>query len=228
MAAAALAPCAPETPAALQLTGIPSVAIPGHGYLASLVGRRAGGRLGGLGLRRHRRLAGAARPRTTSTRAASRRRSASGCAGRTRSRPPGPSRWATCGTCLRTVTVPLPIERQILAVVNASGARRSRRAGSSCAATAPSCGSTSLKWSGWNGDTTTGRGKLNGRPATVKLSSAARVLAAQRLHLHPRDASPRARGRSSASLSTVRFHRGHEDLDRPRPGAERARRSIPG
>ena len=49
--AAALAPCAPETPPALALTGIPPVAIPGRTYEASLTGdgavvERAGSDIG--------------------------------------------------------------------------------------------------------------------------------------------------------------------------------------
>ena len=113
-AAAALAPCAPETPPALQLTGIPSVAIPGKAYAATLSGDgpvvdSAGSDIGvkdatGRGWNAHYEYArGVTQPFSVGLSHAPFTVTAS---------------WTEPGPCLRTVTVPLPIERHILAVVN--------------------------------------------------------------------------------------------------------------
>jgi hypothetical protein len=170
MAAAALAPCAPETPAALQLTGIPSVAIPGHGYLASLTGDgsvvdSAGSDFGvtdasGRGYTAHYEYArGVTQAFSVGLR--------------------GPytvkASWTepvgTSGQCSRTVTVPLPIDRQILAVVNCRRGAEAPASGLVLRCDGSKLRFSGLKWSGWNGNTASGHGTLNGRPATVKLSS---------------------------------------------------------
>ena len=223
LAAAALAPCAPETPPALQLTGIPSVAIPGHGYAASLVGRRAGGRLGGLGHRRQGRARGAgwtahyeyARGVTQAFSVGLQPRAVHGhglldrAGGHLRPVHCGPSR-SRCRSSGRSSPWS-----------TASAAPRSRRAGSSCAATAPSCGSRSLSGAAGTATTTTGARDARRPPGDGEALAAARVLASSTASSTPapRVTTAGAR-RSSASLSTVRFLRGHEDLDRPRPGAE--------
>jgi hypothetical protein len=170
MAAAALAPCAPETPAALQLTGIPSVAIPGHGYTATLSGDgavvdSAGSDIGvtdasGRGYSAHYEFArgvtqafsvGLQGPYTVK------------------------ASWTepvatTPGQCTRTATVPLPIERRILAVVNCKRGAEQPTTGLVLRCDDSRLSLKSLKWSGWNENTTTGHGTLNGRPATVALS----------------------------------------------------------
>jgi hypothetical protein len=171
MAAAALAPCAPETPAALQLTGIPSVAIPGHAYTATLSGDgpvvdTAGSDIGvtdatGRGYSAHYEYArGVTQPFSVGLK--------------------GPytvkASWTepvgtTSGQCTRTVTLPLPIERRILAVVNCKRGAQEPATGLVLRCDGSKLRVSSLKWSGWNANTTTGRGKLNGRPATVTLSA---------------------------------------------------------
>ena len=169
--AAALAPCATDTPPALQLTGIPSVAIPGHGYAATLSGDgavvdSAGSDFGvtdasGRGYTAHYEYArgvtqafsvGLKGPYTVKA---------------TWTEPVG-----TAGQqCLRTVSVPLPIDRQILAVVNCKRGVEQPATGLVLRCDGSRLSLKDLKWSGWNASTTTGRGKLNGRAVTVKLSS---------------------------------------------------------
>jgi hypothetical protein len=169
MAAAALAPCAPETPAALQLTGIPAVAIPGQAYTAALSGDgpvvdTAGSDIGvtdasGRGYSAHYEFArGVTQAFSVGLR--------------------GPytvkASWTepvgTSGQCTRSVTVPLPIERRILAVVNCKRGAQEPANGLVLRCDGSKLRFKDLKWSGWNGNTTTGRGKLNGRAATVTLS----------------------------------------------------------
>jgi hypothetical protein len=169
--AAALAPCASDTPPALQLRGIPAVAIPGRTYEASLVGdgavvESAGSDIGvsdstGRGWSAHYQYArgveqafsvGLARAPFTVT-----------------------ASWtepvSDAAQCTRTVTVPLPIERRILAVVNCRRGAAEPRSGLVLRCDGSRLRLTALTWSGWNRNTTVGRGRLAGRPATVTLSA---------------------------------------------------------
>jgi hypothetical protein len=169
--AAALAPCAADTPPALQLTGIPSVATPGHGYAATLSGDgavvdSAGSDFGvtdasGRGYTAHYEYARGV------TQAFS-----VGLKGPYTVKASWTEPVGTAGQqCLRTVTVPLPIDRQILAVVNCKRGAEEPATGLVLRCDGSRLSVKDLKWSGWNANTTTGRGKLNGRAVTVKLSS---------------------------------------------------------
>jgi hypothetical protein len=164
--AALMGPCAPETPPALQLTGIPSVAIPGKSYTATLDGDgavvdSAGSDVGvkdatGRGWNAHYQFARGV------TQAFS--------VGLSHAPFTVTASWTEPGPCLRTVTVPLPIERRILAVVNSK-----RGAGAPPTGLVLRCDGSklrlrSLEWSGWNANSTTARGTLNGRPVNVTLS----------------------------------------------------------
>ncbi len=169
--AAALAPCAPETPPALALTGIPSVAIPGRSYEASLIGdgavvESAGSDIGvtdrtGRGWSAHYGFArgvtqafsvGIARAPFTVT-----------------------ATWteplADGTACTRTVTTPLPIERRILAVVTCRRGALEPRNGLVLRCGGDRLRITSLRWKRWNADTTVGRGRLKGRDVKVTLSA---------------------------------------------------------
>jgi hypothetical protein len=168
--AAALAPCAAETPPALQLTGIPSVAIPGHGYAATLSGDgavadTAGSDFGitdasGRGYTAHYEYARGV------TQAFS-----VGLKGPYTVKAAWTEPVGTSGQqCTRTVTVPLPIDRQILAVVNCKRAAQEPKTGLVLRCDGSRLSLKDLRWSGWNASTTTGRGKLNGRSVTVTLS----------------------------------------------------------
>ena len=169
--AAALAPCAPDTPPALTLTGIPPVAIPGRSYEASLIGdgpvdESAGSDIAvtdssGRGWSAHYEFArgvtqafsvGIARaPFTVS------------------------ATWtepvADGTTCTRTVQTPLPIERRILAVVHCRRGALEPRNGLVLRCGGDRLRLTALRWKGWNANVTVGRGRLAGRDATVTLSA---------------------------------------------------------
>jgi hypothetical protein len=168
--AAALAPCAPETPPALALQGIPAVAIPGRTYEASLVGDgavvdRAGSDIGvtdksGRGWSAHYEYARGVKQafsvgldRAPFTVTAS------------WTEPAGDS-----AQCTRTVAVPLPIERRILALVNCKRGVPEPRSGLVLRCDGDRLRLRGLTWDGWDSATTTGRGTLNGRAATVRLS----------------------------------------------------------
>jgi hypothetical protein len=174
LAAAALAvapaPCAADTPPALQLTGIPPIAIPGHAYRATLDGDgkvidAAGSDIGvkdrdGRGWSAHYEYArGVAQAFSVGLDRAPFEVTASYV------EPVGDS-----GQCTRTFTVPLPIERHILAVVNCRRGLEEPRSGLVLRCDGSKLRVKDLKWRGWNADTTTGTGKLDGRAVTVKLS----------------------------------------------------------
>jgi hypothetical protein len=169
--AAALAPCAAETPPALQLTGIPSVAIPGHGYAATLSGDgavvdTAGSDFGvtdasGRGYTAHYEYARGV------TQAFS-----VGLKGPYTVKASWTEPVGTSGQqCTRAVTVPLPIDRQILAVVDCKRGEEQPKTGLVLRCDGSKLRLSRLQWTGWNANSTTGRGKLNGRAATVKLTS---------------------------------------------------------
>jgi hypothetical protein len=169
--AAALAPCAPETPPALALTGVPPVAIPGRSYEATLTGEgevveSAGSDIGvtdssGRGWSAH---YGYARGVTQAFSVGLARAPFTVTASWTE-----PAAGAT--TCTRTVTVPLPIERRILAVVNCRSGALEPRAGLVLRCRGDRLRLTGLRWKRWNADVTVGRGRLAGRAARVTLSA---------------------------------------------------------
>jgi hypothetical protein len=165
-AAAALAPCAAETPASLQLTGIPAVALPGKAYAATLSGEgpvvdSSGSDIGvhdatGKGWNAHFEYArGVVQPFSVGLSHAPFTVTAS---------------WTEPGPCTRTVSVTLPIERRILGVVNCKRGAVAPASGLVLRCDGAKLRLRSLAWSGWNQNTTTGRGTLDGRPATVTLS----------------------------------------------------------
>ena len=164
--AALMGPCAPETPPALQLTGIPSVAITGKSYTATLDGDgavvdSAGSDVGvkdatGRGWNAHYQFARGV------TQAFS--------VGLSHAPFTVTASWTEPGPCLRTVTVPLPIERRILAVVNCRRGAEAPPMGLVLRCDGSKLRLRSLEWSGWNANSTTARGTLNGRPVNVTLS----------------------------------------------------------
>jgi hypothetical protein len=165
-AAAALGPCAADTPASLQLTGIPQVAIPGKAYAATLSGDgpvvdTAGSDIAvkdaaGKGWNAHFEYArGVVQPFSVGLGRAPFTVSAS---------------WTEPGPCTRTVSVTLPIERRILGVVNCKRGAIAPASGLVLRCDGAKLRLRSLQWSGWNQNATIGRGTLNGRPATVTLS----------------------------------------------------------
>jgi hypothetical protein len=169
-AAVAPAPCAADTPPALQLSGVPAVAIPGRSYTARLTGdgavvSSAGSDIAvkdakGRGWSAHYGYArGVAQAFSVGLDGAPFTVSAAW------TEPVGDS-----GQCLRTVSVPLPIERHILAVVNCRRGVEEPSSGLVLRCDGPRLRLGNLEWSGWNRDRTTGRGTLGGRAATVTLS----------------------------------------------------------
>jgi hypothetical protein len=168
--AAAPAPCAADTTPALQLTGVPPIAIPGHTYEASLAGDgevidRAGSDIGvhdrsGRGWSAHYQYA---RDVTQAFSVGLERAPFTVTASYVE--PVGDA-----GQCTRKLTVELPIERHILAVVNCRRGVEEPESGLVLRCDGSKLRLKALKWRGWNGDTTTGHGKLSGRPVTVTLS----------------------------------------------------------
>lgn len=167
LVAAALAPCAPEAPPSLRLEGIPAVAIPGRTYEAKLTGDGP--------------VVGGAEIGVTDASGrgwSARYESAHGVTqafsvGLERAPFTVRAAWtepAGDATCTREVTVPLPIERRIEAVV------RCRRKALEPRTLTLRCGGdrlrlTGLTWRRWNRDVTVGRGRLGSREATVTLSA---------------------------------------------------------
>src|SRR3954451_4318538 len=165
-AAAALGPCAADTPASLQLTGIPPVATSGKAYAATLSGEgpvveTAGSDIAvhdaaGEGWNAHFQNArGAEQPFSVGLSPAPVTVTAS---------------WTEPGPCTRTVSVTLPVERRILGVVNCRRGALAPATGLILRCDGTKLRLRSLTWSGWNQNTTIGRGTLDGRPATVTLS----------------------------------------------------------
>jgi hypothetical protein len=164
--AAALPPaCAADTPPSLSLTGLPAVAITGKAYAATLSGDgpvvdSAGSDIAirdadGRGWNAHFQYArGVTQPFSLSL---------------ARSPFTVTASWTEPGPCLRTVTVSLPTERRILAVV---GCRRgaTEPAAMTLRCNGPRLRLRSLTWSGFNGARAVGHGRLNGRPVKVTLS----------------------------------------------------------
>src|SRR5262245_58107529 len=158
--------CAADSTPSLALNGIPAVAITGKAYAATLSGDgpvvdSAGSDIGvkdanGRGWNAHFEYArGVTQPFSVSL---------------ARSPFTVTASWTEPGPCLRTVTVSLPTERRILAVVAC------KRGASAPAALVLRCDGSRLRvgplpWTGFNGAKAVGRGKVNGRHATVTLSS---------------------------------------------------------
>ena len=171
LVAAALAPCSPDTPPALALGGIPPVAIPGRTYEASLTGdgavvERAGADIAvtdtsGRGWSAH---YGFARGVTQAFSVGIDRAPFTVAA--TWTEPAGGD-----ATCTRTVTVPLPIERRIMAVVDCRRGALEPRSGLVLRCRGERLRLRALRWKRWNADVTVGRGTLDGRDATVTLSA---------------------------------------------------------
>jgi hypothetical protein len=169
--AAALAPCAPETPPALALTGIPPVAIPGRSYEASLIGdgpvdESAGADIGvtdssGRGWSAHYEFARGVKQAFS--------------VGIARAPFTVSATWtepvADGTTCTRTVQTPLPIERRILAVVHCRRGALEPRNGLVLRCAGKRLRFTHMSWKRWNANVTVGRGRLAGKPATVRLSA---------------------------------------------------------
>jgi len=77
----------------------------------------------------------------------------------------------TGGTCTRTLSDPLPIERLILAVVNCHRGVEEPSSGLVLRCDdPPRLRVRGLSWTGWNKDVAVGRGKLHGRAVRVVLS----------------------------------------------------------
>jgi hypothetical protein len=169
-AAFAVAPCSADTPPALQLTGVPPIAIPGRTYDAALTGNGAvleklGSDIGvtdrlGRGWSAHYQYA---RDVTQAFSVGLDRAPFTVKASYTE--PVGDS-----GQCKRTLTVQLPIERHILGVVNCRRGVEEPASGLVLRCDGSKLRLKSLKWRGWNTNTTTARGKLDGRAVTVTLS----------------------------------------------------------
>jgi hypothetical protein len=161
--------CAPGSPAALALSGIPSVAIPGRSYTARLEGEgetveSAGADFSvldtrGRGYRAHYEFArGVEQAFSVGLDGAPFTVSAS---------------WTEPGPCLRTVSVPLPIERRVQALVACRRGAQAPRSGLVLRCDGSRVKLLRVKWTGFNSDTAVGRGTLgdgDGRPATVTLS----------------------------------------------------------
>jgi hypothetical protein len=163
-------PCAAGTPAAMALSGLPAVAVIGRAYTVGLVGdvsqavERKGSTLGvhdtsGRGWSAHYQyLRGVQQAFSVGIDGAPFTVEGSYT-----------ERRAGGGTCTRTLTAPLPIERRILAVAGC------RRGAIAPAALVLRCDGDrlrvrSLHWSGWNGNRPTARGRLRGQPVSVTLS----------------------------------------------------------
>jgi hypothetical protein len=158
--------CAADAPPALALSGIPPVAITGKAYAATLSGDgpvvdSAGSDIAvkdatGRGWNAHFDYArGVTQPFSVSL---------------ARSPFAVTASWTEPGPCLRTVTVSLPTERRILAVVGCKRGAVAPASGLVLRCDGSRLRLKSLSWSGWNGATTAGRGRLNGRAVTVTLS----------------------------------------------------------
>jgi hypothetical protein len=157
--------CAADSPPSLALSGLPAVAITGKAYAATLSGDgpvvdSAGSDIGvkdadGRGWNAHFEYArGVTQPFSVSL---------------ARSPFTVTASWTEPGPCLRTVTVSLPSERRILAVV---GCRRGATAPMALTlrCDGPRLRLSAVTWRGFNEAKPVGHGKLNGRPVTVTLS----------------------------------------------------------
>src|SRR4051812_21282858 len=164
--------CDPSTPAAMALSGLPAVAVIGQAYTVGLVPTGVGtatGRNGstlavhdrkGVGWSAHYQyLTGVQQQFSVGIEGAPFTVSGS------YSEVPSGG-----GTCTRTLTAPLPIERRILAVVNCHRGVLEPSSGIVLRCDGHRLRLREMRWRGWNGDTTTGHGRLHGRPVTVKLS----------------------------------------------------------
>jgi hypothetical protein len=164
--------CDPSTPAAMQLSGLPTVAVIGQSYTVALVPTGAGtatGRYGstlgvsdrkGRGWSAHYEyLSGVEQAFSVGIDGAP--FTVSGSYSEV---------LAGGGTCTRTLTAPLPIERRILAVVNCHRGVLEPRSGLVLRCDGNRLRLRDLRWRGWNGDTTTGHGRVRGHAVTVTLS----------------------------------------------------------
>jgi hypothetical protein len=168
--AVAPAPCAADTPPALQLNGVPPIAIPGKAYRATLEGEgkvvdTAGSDIAvkdrsGRGWSAHYEYA-----RDVAQAFSVGLDGAPFTVTATYVEPVGDS-----GQCTRTLTVQLPIERHILAVVNCRRGLEEPKSGLVLRCDGSKLRVKNLAWHGWNGATTTGRGAVDGKAVTVTLS----------------------------------------------------------
>jgi hypothetical protein len=166
-------PCAADSPAAMRLTGLPAAAVAGRGYTVGLVPdpaapasavERHGSTLGvhdrgGRGWSAHYEfLAGVSQEFSVGLRRAPFTVTGSY------------AEQTATGTCTRTLTAPLPIIRRIYAVVDCRRRALEPRSGLVLGCRGARLALRGLRWSGWNADTTTGRGSLRGRAVIVTLS----------------------------------------------------------
>jgi hypothetical protein len=165
-------PCDPSTPPAMQLSGLPAVAVIGQGYTVGLVPTGVGSATGrngstlgvsdskGRGWSAHYEyLTGVQQEFSV------------GIAGAPFTVSGSYSELLSGGgTCTRTLTAPLPIERRILAVVNCHRGVLEPSSGIVLRCDGKRLRLRGMRWRGWNANTTTGHGRLHGRRVKVTLS----------------------------------------------------------
>jgi hypothetical protein len=168
---AADAACPADTPAAMALTGLPAVAVVGRSYEVRLdpagpdtATGRNGSTLGvhdrsGVGWSAHYQFLGGVRQAFSV-----------GLNGPFTVTGSYSELLAGGGTCTRTLSAALPIERRIYAVVECDRSAIEPRSGIVLACRGERLRLRAMTWRGWNGDVAVGHGRLNGRALRVVLS----------------------------------------------------------
>jgi hypothetical protein len=160
--------CPADTPAAMQMTGVPAVAIPGRSYTLAVQSTGTGDARGGLTLGVHDRRGVGWSARYDSLGVT--QEFSVGLTGAPFTVTAQYAEVAGTGTCTRTLSASLPIERRVLAVVNCRRGVVEPRSGLVLRCDGDRLRLTGLQWQSWNGDVVRGTGVLRGRSVSVKLS----------------------------------------------------------
>jgi hypothetical protein len=160
--------CPVDTPAAMQMTGLPTVAIPGRSYTLALASTGSGSARGGLTLGVHDRRGVGWSARYDSLGVS--QEFSVGLTGAPFTVTAEYTEVQRGGTCARTLSASLPIERRVLAVVNCRRGAVEPRSGLVLRCDGDRLRLSGLMWRGWNDDTVRGTGTLRGRRVRVRLS----------------------------------------------------------
>src|SRR4051812_6824272 len=160
--------CPADSPAAMQMTGLPSVAIPGRSYTLAVESTGSGAARGGLTLGVHDRRGVGWSARYDSIGVS--QEFSVGLTGAPFTVTADYTEVTATGTCARTLSASLPIERRVLAVVNCRRGAVEPRSGLVLRCDGSRVRLSGLTWEGWNADTVRGVGVLRGRRVSVKLS----------------------------------------------------------
>jgi hypothetical protein len=160
--------CPVDSPAAMQMTGLPSVAVPGRSYTLALESTGSGAARGGLTLGVHDRHGVGWSARYDSLGVS--QEFSVGLTGAPFTVTADYTEVTAAGTCARTLSASLPIERRVLAVINCRRGAVEPRSGLVLRCDGERVRLSGLTWSGWNSDVVRGQGVLRGRRVSIKLS----------------------------------------------------------